>query len=172
MSFELVMPSNYLVLCCHLLLLPSLFSRIRVFSSALCIRWPKYWSFSFNIGPSNKYSELIPFRVEWFGLSAVWWNIKSLFQHHILKALFFWSQPSLWSKSNMTTGKNIVLIRQTFVSKVMSLLFNILCRFDIAFLPGSKCLLSSWLPSPSTVILQHIYILFLTYFTLCDRPGS
>ena len=157
MSIESVMPSNHLVLCCPILLLPSTFPSIRVFSneSALCIRWPKYWSFSFSISPSNQYSGLISFRINWFDLPAVQGILKSLLQHHHLKALilqcsaFFIDQLS---HPYVTTRKTIALTRQTFVGKVMSLLFNMLSRFVKAFFPRNKCLLISWLQSPSTVI--------------------
>ena len=153
------MPSNHLILCCPHLLLPSIFPSIRVFSneSALCIMWPKYWSFSFNISPSNEYSGLISFRVDWLDLLAAQGALKSLLQHHSSKAsilkcsAFFIVQ---FSQPYMTTGKTIVLTTQTFVGKVMSLLFNTLSRFAIPFLPRSKHLLFSWLQSPSTVILE------------------
>ena len=142
MSVESVMPSYHLVLCHPLLLLPSIFPTIRVFSnqSALHIRWPKYWSFSFSISPSNKYSGVISFRIDWFDLLAVQGTLKSLLQHHNSKALtlqcsaFFMVQLS---HPYMTTGKAIALSIWTFVSKVMSLLFNMWCRFVIAFLPMS-----------------------------------
>ena len=142
MSIESVMPSNYLILCCPLLLSPSIFPSIRVFSneSVLRIRWPKYWSFSFSISPSNEYSGLISFRIDWFDLLAVQGTLKSLLQRHSSKAsilrlsAFFMVQLS---HSYMTTGKTIALTRQTFVGKVMSLLFNMLSRFVIAFLPKS-----------------------------------
>ena len=142
--WELVMPSNHLILCC-LLLLPSIFPSIRVFSneSALRIRWPKYWSFSCSISPSNEYSGLISFRIDWLDLLAVQETLKSLLQHHSSKAsilrcsAFFIVQLS---HPYMTTGKTIALTRWTFVSKVMSLLFNTLSRFVIAFLPRNKCL--------------------------------
>ena len=144
------MPANHFILCRPLLLLPSIFPSIRVFSneSALRIRWPKYWSFSFSISPSNEYSELISFRIDWFNILAVQGTLKSLLQHHSSKAsvlqhsAFFIVQLS---HPYMTTGKTIVLTRQTFVGKVMSLLFNRLSRLVIAFLPRSKCLLISWL---------------------------
>ena len=144
------MPSNHLILCCSLLLPPSMFPRIKVFSnkSALHIRWPKYWSFSFSISPSNEYLGLISFQTDWLGLSAVQGTLKSLLQHHNSKALilqcsaFFMVQLS---HPYMTTGKTIALTLWTFVGKVMSLLFNTLSRFVIAFLPRSKCLLISWL---------------------------
>ena len=153
------MPSNYLILCRPLLLLPSIFPSIRVFSneSVLHIRWPKDWSFSFNISPSNEYSGLISFRMDWLDLLAVQGALKSLLQHHSSKAsilqcsAFFIVQLS---HPYMTTGKTIALTRQTFVGKVMSLLFNMLSRLVIAFLPRSKHLLISWLQSPSAVILE------------------
>jgi len=131
MSIESVMPSNHLILCCPLLLLPSIFLSIRVFSSesVLLIRWPKYWSFSFNINPSNEYSGLISFRIDWLDLLAVQGTLKSLLQHHSSKASILW-QSSFFivqlSHPFMTTGKTIALIRQTFVGKVMSLLFKML----------------------------------------------
>ena len=157
MSIESVMPSNHLILCHPLLLPPSIFPRIRVFSSesALHIRWPKYWSFSFNISLSNEHSGLI-FRMYWLDLLAVQGTLKSLLRHHSSKAsilqhsAFFIVQLS---HQYMTTGKTIALTRQTFVGKVMSLLFNMLSRLVITFLPRSKCLLISWLQSPSAVIL-------------------
>ena len=152
------MPFNHIILCCFLLLLPSIVSHIRVFSneSALCIRWPKDWSFTFNISPSNEHSGLI-FRMDWFDLLAVQGTLKSLLQHHSSKAsilqcsAFFTVQLS---HSYMTTGKTIALTRQTFVSKVMSLVLNMLSRLVIIFLPRSKRLLISWLQSPSAVILE------------------
>ena len=150
MSIELVMSSNHLILCRPLLLLPSIFSSIRVFSneSALRFRWPKYWSFSFNISPSNEHPGLISFRMDWLDLLAVQGTLKSLLQHRSSKASIL--QPSAFfivqiSHSYMTTGKTIALTRQIFVGKVMSLLFNVLSRLVIAFLPRSKCLLISWL---------------------------
>ena len=149
MSIELVMLSNHLILCHPLLLPPSIFPSIRVFSneSVLCIRWPKYWSFSFNISPSNEHSGLISFRMDWLGLLAVQGTLKSLLQHHSSKAsslrhsAFFIVQLSY---PYMTTGKTIALTRQTFVGKVMSLVFNMLSRFFITFLPRSKCLFNSF----------------------------
>ena len=158
MSIELVMPSNHLILC-HPLLPPSIFPSIRVFSkeSVLHIRWPKYWTFSLSISPSNEYSRLISFRIDWFDLFAVRGIFKSLLQHHGSKAsilrcsAFFTVQLS---HPHMTTGKTIALTRQTFVSKIMPLLFNMLAKFVIAFLPRSKRLLISWLSSPSAVILE------------------
>ena len=144
------MPSSHLIFCRPLLLLPSIFPSIRVFSneSALCIRWPKYWSFSFNIRPSNEYPGLISFRMDWLDLLGVQGTLKSLLQHHSSKAsilrhsAFFTVQLS---HPHMTTGKTIALTRRTFVGKVMSLLFNMLSRFVITFLPRSKRLLISWL---------------------------
>ena len=153
------MPSNHLILCRPLLLLPSIFPSIRVFSneSALRIRWPKYWSFSFRISPSNKYSGLISFRMDWLDLLAVQGTVKSLLQHHSSKASIL--RPSAFfivqvSHPYMTTGKTIALTRRTFVGKVMSLLFNMLSRLVITFLSRSKHLLISWLQSPSAVTLE------------------
>ena len=159
MSIESVMPSNYPILCHPLLLLPSIFPSIRVFSneSVLHIRWTKYWSFSFSISPSNEYSGLISFRMDWFDLLAVQGTLKSLLQHHSSKAsilqrsAFFIVQLS---HSYMTTGKTIALTRWTFVGKVTSLLFNMLSRLVIAFIPSRKLLLISWLQSPSAVIME------------------
>ena len=158
MPIESVMPSNHLILCCPLLLLPSIFTSIRVFSneSALCIRWPNYWSFSFNISPSNEHARPISFRMDWLDLLAVQGTLKSLLQHHsskasILCSVFF---TVLLSHPYTTTGKAKALTRQTFVGKVMSLLFNMLSRLVITFLPKSKRLLISWLQSPSVVILE------------------
>ena len=158
MSIESVMPSNHLILC-HLLLLPSIFPSIRGFSneSVLGIRWPKYWSFSFSISPSNEHPGLIAFRIDWLDLLAVQGTLKSLLQHHSSKASILWHSAFLivqLSHPYMTIGRTIALTRWTFVSKVMSLLFNMLSRFVIAFLPSSKCLLISWLKSPSAVILE------------------
>ena len=150
MSIKSVMPSNHLTLCRPLLLLPSVFPSIRVISdkSALHIRWPKYWTFSFSISPSNEYSELISFRMDWLDLLAVQGTLKSLLQHHISKASILWHSAFFivqLSHPYMTTGKTISLTRWTCVGKVMSLLFNMLSRFFIAFLPRSKHLLISWL---------------------------
>ena len=158
MSIVLVMPSNYLILCCPVLL-PSIFPSIRVFSdeSALRIRWPKYWSFSFNISPSNEHSGLISFRMDWLDLLALQGTLKSLLQHHSSKASILWCSAFFivqLSLPYMTTGKTIALTRRTFVNKVMSLLFNMLSRLVMTFLPRSKCLLISWLQSPSAVILE------------------
>ena len=138
MSIESVMPSNHLILCCPLLLLPSIFPSIRVFSNelALPIRWPKYWSFSFSISPSNENSGLISFRIDWFDLLAVQGTLKSLLQHHNLKASVLQRSVSFMvqlSHPYVTTGKSIAFTMQTFVSRVMSLLFNTLSRFVIAF---------------------------------------
>ena len=158
LSIESVMPSNHVILC-HLLLLPSIFPRIRVFSnkSPLHIRWPKDWSFSFNISPSNEYSRLISFRMNLLDLLAVQGTLKSLLQHHSSKtsilrhSTFFIVQLS---HPYMTTGKTIALTRWTFVGKVTSLLFNMLSRLLVTFLLRSKRLLISWLQSPSAVILE------------------
>ena len=148
-----------LILCCPLLLPPSIFSSIRVFSneSVLCIRWPKYCSFSFNISPSNEYSGLISFRMDWFDLLAVQGTLRSLLQHHSSKASILQCSAFLMvqlSHPYMTTGKTIALTRWTFVGKVMFLLFNMLSRFVVTFLPRSKHILISWLQSPSAVILE------------------
>ena len=159
MSIESVMPSNHLILCHPLLLPPSVFPSIRVFSneSVLRIRWPKYWSFSFNISPSNEHPGLISFRMDCLDLLSVQGTLNSLLQHHSSKAsilqcsAFFIVQLS---HPYMTTGKTIALTRQTFVGKVISQLFNMLSRLVINFLPRSKCHLISWLQSPSAVILE------------------
>ena len=156
-SIELVMPSNHLILCCPLLFLPSIFPSIRVFSneSVLHMRWPKYWSFSFSISPSNEYSGLISFRMDWLDLLAVQGTL-NLEPHQSKISILQCSAFFIVQLSHpyMTTEKNKALTRQTFVDKVMSLLFNILSRFVIAFLPKSKHLLISWLQSPSSVILE------------------
>ena len=159
MSVELVMPSNHLIFCRPLLLPPSIFPSIRVFTneSVLRIRWPKCWSFSYSISPSNEYSGLIFFRMDWFDLLAVQGTLKSLFQHHSSKALilqhlaFFMVQLS---HPYVTTGKILALTIHTFVDKVMSLVFNTLSRLVIAYFPRRKCLLISRLQSPSAVILE------------------
>ena len=159
MSIKSVMPSNHIILCHLLLLLPSIFLSIRVFSneSALCIRWPKYWSFSFSISPFSEYSGLISFRMDWLDLLAIQVMLKNLLQHHSSKASilqhsdFFIVQLS---HPYVTTGKTIALTRWTFFGKVTSLLFNMCSRLVIAFLPRSKHLLISWLNSPSAVILE------------------
>ena len=165
------MPSSHLILCLPLLLLPSIFPSIRVFSneSALHIRWPKYWSFSFSISPSNEHPGLISFRMDWLHLLAVQGTLKSLLQHHSSKAsilqhsTFFIVQLS---HPYVTTGKPIALTRRTFVGKVMSLLFNMLSRLAMTFLPRSKRLLISWLQSPSAVILELRKIKSATGYTL------
>ena len=158
-SIESVMPANHLILCHPFFLLPSIFPSIRVFSNelTLCVRWPKYWSFSFSISPSNEHSGLISLRMDRLDLLEVQGTLKSLPQHHSSKvsilqcSAFFIVQLS---HPYMTTGKTIALTRQTFVGKVMSLLFNMLSRLVITFLPRSKRLLISWLQSPSAVILE------------------
>ena len=157
MSLESVMPSNHLILCCPLLLWPSIFPSIRVFSneSALHIRWPKYWSFSFNISSSNEHS--ISFRMDWLDFLAVQGTLKRILQHHSSEASILWCSAFFivqFSHPYMITGKTIALTRQAFVGKVMSLLFNILSRLVITFLPRSKHLLISELHSPSAVILE------------------
>ena len=170
MFIELVMPSNHLIFC-RPLLLPSILPSIRVFSneSALCIRCPKYWSFSFNISPFNECSELISFRRYWLDLLAVQANLKRLLRHHSSKAsilrrsAFFIVQLS---HPYVTTGKTIALTRWTFVDKVMSLLFNMMSGLVITFFPRSKCLLISWLQSPSAVILESPKIKSATVFTV------
>ena len=162
MSIELVMPSSHLILCCPLLL-PPIPPSIRVFSneSVHPMRWPKYWSFSFSISPSNEHPGLISFRMDWLDLLAVQGTLKSLLQHHSSKAsilrcsAFFIVQLS---HPYMTTGKPKALTRWTFVGKVMSLLLNMLSGLVITYLPRSKCLLISWLKSPSAVILDMQYI--------------
>ena len=159
MSIESVMPSNHLILCCPLLFLPSIFPSIRTFSSesVLCIRWPKHWTFSFSISPSNEYLGLISCRIDWLDLLAVQGTLKSLLQHHTSKASILWCSAFFivqLSHPYMTTGKTMALTRQTFVDKVMYLLFNMLSRLVITFLPRSKCLLISWLQLPSAVILD------------------
>ena len=153
------MPSNHLILCHPLLLPPSIFPSIRDFSneSALHIRWPKYWSFSFNISPSNEHSGLISFRMDWLDLLVVQGTLKSLLPHYSSKASILWCSAFLivqLSHPYMTTGKTIAMTGQTFFGKVMSLLFNMLCSLVITFLPRSKNLLISWLQSPSAVILD------------------
>ena len=159
MSTELLMPSNHLIPCHPLLLLSSIFSSIRVFSneSARHIRWPKYWSFSFNISPSNEHSGLISYRMDWLDLLAVQGILKSLLQHHSSKASIL-QHPAFFivqlSHPYMTSGKTIALTRRTFVDQVMSLLLHMLSRLVITFLPRSKYLLISWLQSPSAVILD------------------
>ena len=165
------MPSNCLILCHPLLLLPSIFPSIKVFSSesALHIRWPKYCSFSFNISPSNEYLELISFRMDWLDLLAVQGTLKSLLQHHSSKASIL--QRSAFFRVQLshpytTTGKTIALTRWTFLNKVMSLIFNMLSRLVITFLPRSKRLLISWLQLPSAVILEPKKIKSDTVYTV------
>ena len=159
MSTELVMPSNHLMLCHPPPLPPSIFPNIKVFSneSVLCIRWPKYWSFRFSISPSDEHPGLISFRMDRLDLLAVQGTLKSLLQHHISKASIL-QYSALFivqlSYPYMTTGRTIALTRWNFVGKVMSLLYNKLSRLAITFLPRSKCLLISWLQSPSAVILE------------------
>ena len=159
MFIKSVMLPNHLILYCPLLLLPSIFPSIKVFSNelVLCIKWQNYWSFSFSISPSNEHSGLISFRIDWLDLLAAQETPKSLLQHHdskapILQLSVFFIVPLL--HPYMTIGKTIALTTQTLVSKVMSLLFNTLSRFVIAFLPRSKCLLILWLQSLSVVILE------------------
>ena len=159
MSIQSVMPSNHLILCHPLLLLPSIFLNIKDFSneSVLCIRWPKDWSFSFSVSPSNVYSGMISFRMHWFDLLAGQGTLKSLFQLHSSKVSILQCSAFLivqLSHLYMNTGKTIALTRWTFVGKVMSLLFNMLCRLVLALFPRSKRLLISWLQSPSAVILE------------------
>ena len=169
MFIELVMPSNHLNLCQALLLPLSIIHSIRVFSNELVlhIRWPKYWSFSFSISPFNEYSGLIFFKMDWLDLLAVQETLNSLLQQHSSKASilqcsgFFIVQLS---HPYMTTGKTKVLNEWNFVGKVMSLFLNMLSRFVITFLPRSKCLLISWLQSPSAVILEHKKITSVTIF--------
>ena len=159
MSMKLVMQSNHLILCRPLLLLPSIFPSIRVFSneSVICIRWLKYWSFGFSISPSNEYSGLISFRMDWLDLHAVQGALKSLLQHHSSKASILWCSAFFTvqlSHPYVTTGKTIAMTRWTFVGKVMSLLLDMLSRLVIIFLPRSKRLLISWLQSSSAVISE------------------
>ena len=175
-SIESVMPSNHLILYCPLLLLPSVFPSIRVFSkeSVLCVRWPKYWSFS--ISPSNQCSRLISFRIDWFVLLAVQGTLKSLLQHHNSKASILQHSAFMVQLSHpyMTTGKTIALTLGTFISKVISLLFDTLSRFVIAFLSRSKRFLISWVQSPSIVIgiqknkVWHCFHSFPIYLTWSD----
>ena len=167
MPIDFLMPSNYLNLCHSLLPLPSIFPSIKVFSneSELSIRSPKYWSFSFSISPSNEYSGLISFKFGWLDLLAVQETLKSLLQHHSSKASILWCSAFFTvqlSHPYMTTWKNIVLTRWIFVGKVMPLLFNMLSRLTIAFLPRSKRLLISCLQSPSAVILETPKIKFVS----------
>ena len=160
------MPYNHLILCRPFLLSPSVFASIRVFSneSVLSIRWPKYWSFRFSISPSNEYSGLISFRIDWFDFLAAQGSLKSLRQNHSSKASILWCLAFFIvqvSHPCMTTGKTRVLTRQTFVGKVMALLFNILSWLVTSFLPRSKHLLISWFQSPSAVIFEPPQIKYL-----------
>ena len=176
MSINLMMPSNHLILCPPLLLLPSTFPSIRVFSNESVVhsKWPKYRSFIASISPAKEYSGLISFRTHWFDLLAVQGNLKSLLQHHSSKASILWHSAFFivqLSHSYMTTGKIIALTGWTFVSKVMSLLFNMLSRLVIAFIPRTKYFLISWLQSPSAVTLEpkkikvcHWFHCFPIYF--------
>ena len=178
MSIQLMMPPNHLILCHPLLLLSSIFPSIRVFSneSVLSIRWPKYWSFSFSISPSNEYLGLNSFRIDWFDLLAIQGTLKSLLQYHSIKAstlrcsAFF---TVLLSHPYMTTRETIVLTRWTFVGKVISLIFNMLSKLVIAFLPRSKLLLISWLQQPSLAVIlepkkivSHCFPLFPYLFAM------
>ena len=170
-SIELVMSSNHFNLCHPLLLLASIFPSMRVFSneSALCIRWPKYWSFSFSISPFNEHSGLISFRMDWLDLPAVQGTLKSLLQHHSSKASILWCSVFFivqLSHPYKTTGKMKALTRWTFVGKVMSLLFNMLSRLVITFLPRSNHLFISWLQSPSAVILEPPKMLCFHCFSI------
>ena len=167
MSIESVIPSNHHILCHLLLLLPSILPIIRIFSneSVLRIRWPNYWNFSFSLSPSNEYSGLISFGIDWLDLLAVQETLKSLLQHHSSKASIRWCSAFFIvqiSYPYMTTGKTIALTRWNFVGKVMSLLFNRLSRLVMVFLPRGKCLLISWLRSPSSVFLEPRKIKSLT----------
>ena len=162
MSIESVMPSNHLIFCCPLFLLTSIFPSIGIFpnKSALHIRWPKYWSFTFSISPSNEYSGVIFFRMDWVSTSC---SPRDSLQHHSSKASDLWHSAFLMvqlSHSYMTTGKTRALTGWTFVSKVISLLFHVLSRLVIAFLPRKKRLLISWLQSPSALILEPKKIIF------------
>ena len=179
MSIEWVMPSSHLILCHPLLLLPPIPTSIRVFSneSVLRIRWPRYWSFSSSISPSNEHPGLISFRMDWLALLAVQGTLKSLLQHHSSKASIL-LHPAFFvvqlSNPDMTTWKTMALTRQTFVSKLISLLFNMLSSLVVAFLPRSKHLLISWLQSPSAVILEprkivsHCFLCFPIYLPWSD----
>ena len=173
MSIESVMPSSHLILCHPLFLLPSIPPSIRVFSnqSTLCIRWPKYWSFSFSISPSKEHPGLISFRIDWLALLAAQGTLKSLLQHHSSKASIL-QHSALFtvqlSHLYMTTGKTIALTRWTFVGKVMSLLLNMLSRLVITFLPRSKLLLISWLQPLSSLILLSCVQLFVTPWIVCQ----
>ena len=179
-SIESVMPSNHLIFCHRLLLLPSIFPSIKVFSSesVLCIRWPKYWSFSFSISPSNEYSGLISFRIDWLDLLAVQGTLKNLLQYHSSKASILWCSAFFiiqLSHPYIIPGKTIALTRWTFVSKVMSLLSNMLSSVVIALLLRTRCLLISWLQSPSAVLLEpkkdKVYHCFPIYLPWSDGTG-
>ena len=171
MSIQSVMPSKNLILCCPLLLLPSIFASIRVFSnkSVLCIRWPKYWRFSFSNRPSDEYSGLISSKINWLDLLAAHGTLKNLLQKHSSKASILWHSAFFIDQllhPYMTTGKTIALTKWTFVGKVMSLLFNVLSRLVITFLPRSKHLFISWLQSPPAVILEPKKIKSITISTV------
>ena len=171
MSIESMMPSSHLSLCCPLLLPPSIFPSIRVFSneSVLRIRWPEYWSFTFSISPCNEYSGLISFRMDWLDLLAVQGTLKSLLQHHSSKASILWRSAVFIVQlphPYMTTGKTIAFTRWAFVDKVMFLLFSMLSRLVVTFLPRSKRLLISWLQSPSAVIFKPPKIKSVTVSTV------
>ena len=160
MSISSLIPCNHLILCRPLLFPPSIFPSIRFFfnETALRIRWPKYWSFSFSISASDEYSGLISFRMDWLDILSVQRTLKSLLQHHSSRVTVFWHSTFFivqLSHPYMTTGKTIAVTRWTFVGKVMSQLFNMLSRSVITFLPRIKCLLISWLQSPSPVIVEH-----------------
>ena len=175
MPIESVMPSSHLILCHPLLLLPLIPPSIRVFSneSALHMRLPKYWSFSFSISPSNEHPGLISFRMDWLDLLALQGTLKSLLQHHSSKASIFWRSAFFTvqlSHPYMTTGKTIALTRWTFVSKVMSLLFNMLSRLAITFLPRSKCLLLRWVPRDKYVSIQKSSISAVSLCCMCTLP--
>ena len=166
------MPSSHLILCCSLLLLPPILRSIRVFSneSTLRMRWPKYWSFSFSISPSKEHAGLISFRMDWLDLLAVQGTLKSLLQHHGSKPSILWHSAFFivqLSHPYTTTRKTIALTTWTFVGKVMSLLLNMMSKLVIAFLPRSKCLLISWLQSPSAAMQRAIHML-----SKCKRSGS
>ena len=175
------MPSSHLILCRPLLLLPPIPPSIRVFSneSVLHMRWPKFWSFSFSISPSNEHSGLISFRMDWLDLLAIQGTLKSLLQHHSSKASILWCSAFFTLQllhPYMTTEETIALTRRTFVGKVMSLLFNMLSRLVVTFLPRNKCLLISWLQSPSAVIWEpkknkawHYFHCFPIYFPWSDQ---
>ena len=171
MPIELVMPSSHLILCHPLVLLSPVPHSITVSSneSTLCMRWPKYWTFSFSISPSNEHPGLISFRMDWLDLLAIQGTLKSLLQNHSSKTSIFWHSAFFkvqLSHPYMTTGKTTALTRWTFVGKVMSLLFNMLFRLVIAFLPRSKYLLISWLQPPSSVILEPKKIKYVTVSTV------